>query len=220
MSISKTRNYLLLNYCSSPVAVSTRYDSFLIPGGTEAEPGSLPFTIDEIAVINSNSQALRIGMLWPEPEFREEIYEEIRVPAWQTILTDREIRDILLNPTLDGMQKLLSIENDAYFERIRGIYMGLINAGADISNKVATMMEARRQEFAKNQRKTKIVLTPHEDKTTSDKDQRIAELEASMEAMRRMMEEYMSQKADTPKPTKSAARTKTAATKETAKKSE
>ena len=220
MSISKTRNYLLLNYCSSPVAVSTRYDSFLIPGGTEAEPGSLPFTIDEIAVINSNSQALRIGMLWPEPEFREEIYEEIRVPAWQTILTDREIRDILLNPTLDGMQKLLSIKNDAYFERIRGIYMGLINAGADISNKVATMMEARRQEFAKNQRKTKIVLTPHEDKIASDKDQRIAELEASMEAMRRMMEEYMSQKADTPKPTKSAARTKTAATKETAKKSE
>ena len=218
MSISKTRNYLLLNYCSSPVAVSTRYDSFLIPGGTEAEPGSLPFTIDEISVINSNSQALRIGMLWPEPEFRNEIYEEIRVPAWQEILTDHEIRDILLNPTLDGMQKLLSIDNDAYFERIRGIYMGLINAGADISNKVATMMEARRQEFAKNQRKTKIVLTPHEDKTESDKDQRIAELEASMEAMRRMMEEYMSQKADTPKPPKSAARTKTTAPKETAKK--
>ena len=188
MSISKTRNYLLLNYCSSPVAVSTRYDSFLIPGGTEDNPGSLPFTIDEISVINSNSQALRIGMLWPEPEFREEIYEEIRVPAWQTILTDREIRDILLSPTLDGMQKLLSIENDAYFERIRGIYMGLVNAGADISNKVATMMEARRQEFAKNQRKTKIILTPHEDKDESDKDQRIAELEASMEAMRRMME--------------------------------
>lgn len=220
MSISKTRNYLLLNYCSSPVAVSTRYDSFLIPGGTEDDPGSLPFTIDEISVINSNSQALRIGMLWPEPEFREEIYEEIRVPAWQTILTDRKIRDILLSPTLDGMQKLLSIENDAYFERIRGIYMGLVNAGADISNKVATMMEARRQEFAKNQRKTKIILTPHEDKDEADKDQRIAELEASMEAMRRMMEEYISQKVDTPKPTKSAARSKTTAPKETAKKSE
>ena len=126
----------------------------------------------------------------------------------------------MLNPTLDGMQTLLSIENDAYFERIRGIYMGLINTGADISNKVATMMEARRQEFAKNQRKTKIILTPHEDKTASDKDQRIAELEANMETMRRMMEEYMSQKVDTPKPAKSATRTKATAPKETTKKSE
>lgn len=197
MSISKTRNYLLLNYCSSPVSVNTRYDSFLIPGGTEDDPGSLPFTLDEIAVINSNTQALRIGLLWPEPDFREEIYEEVRVPNWKDIMSDKEIRSILLNPTLDGLQKILDIENDAYFERIRGIYMGMKNSGVDISNKVATMMEARRQEFSKNQRKTRIVLSQQKSNDApveTDKDKRIAELEENMRKMRELMEQLMNSK--------------------------
>lgn len=190
MALSKTRNYLLLNYCQSPVVVNTRYDSFLIPGGTDDEPGSLPFTIDEMSVINNKTKALRIGLLWPEKEYQEEIYEELRITNWRDILTDNAIRDIILHPTMEGMQKILDIDIDAYFERVRGIYIGLRNSGYDISNKVVSIMEARRQEFARNQRKSRIVLTPHH---TEEKkgDSEIEAMKAQMDAMKKMLEQFM-----------------------------
>lgn len=194
MALSKTRNYLLLNYCQSPVAVNTRYDSFLIPGGTEDDPGSMPFTIDEMSVINNKTKAIRIGLLWPENDFKEEIYEELRIPNWRSIMTDSEIRDIILNPTIDGMQKIIDIDNDAYFERIRGIYIGLRNAGHDISNKVVNIMEARRQEFSKNQRNSRIVLTPHEREAAFDnRSDEIKAMKEQMAAMQEMLNRFMSQ---------------------------
>lgn len=196
MALSKTRNYLLLNYCQSPVAVNTRYDSFLIPGGTEDDPGSMPFTIDEMSVINNKTKAIRIGLLWPEDDFKEEIYEELRIPNWRNIMTDSEIRDIILNPTIDGMQKIINIDNDAYFERIRGIYIGLRNSGHDISNKVVNIMEARRQEFAKNQRNSRIVLTPHEKYDANDsRNDELKAMKEQMAAMQELLNRFMSQSA-------------------------
>lgn len=204
MTLSKTRNYLLLNYCQSPVVVNTRYDSFLIPGGTEEDPGSMPFTIDEMSVINNKTKALRIGLLWPEKEFQEEIYEELRITNWRSIMTDSEIRDILLNPTMDGMQKIISIDNDAYFERIRGIYIGLRNAGYDISNKVVNIIDARRQEFAKGQRNSRIVLTPHENNANNNQATEIEAMKAQMEAMQQMLNRFMQAAATTTPENKTA----------------
>lgn len=162
MAISKTKNYLVLNYSASPVSVSTKYDSFLIDGGSEESPGSLPLSFDEIAVINSKSSAFKIGLLWFEPAVQAELYEALSIPNWQDIMTQKQIEDALLNPTMETTQKLIDIENDAYFERIRGAMVALKNAGADVTTKMENIIEQRRQEFAKRQRKTSIRLTSKE----------------------------------------------------------
>lgn len=160
MSISKTKTYLVLNYSSSPVAVKTKYESLLVPAGTRSEPGALPFGIDDIQTINSNSPTFKIGLLWFEEEYASDIYEELRIIDWKDILTDEQIENIILNPTMESLQRILNIENEAYFERVRGVYMGLKNAGYDISNRVEKVIEPRRLEFVKKQRKSQIKLVP------------------------------------------------------------
>lgn len=162
MAISKTKTYLVLNHSASPVGVSTKYDSFLIDGGSDTSPGSLPLSFDEIAVINSKSAVFKIGVLRFEPTVQAELYEALSIPNWEDIMTNEQIRDALLNPTLETSQKILAIENDAYFERIRGMMVSLRNTGADISSRVERMIEQRREELAKRQRKTSIRLAPNE----------------------------------------------------------
>lgn len=162
MAISKTQNYLVLNHSASPVAVSTKYDSFLIDGGSEESPGSLPLSFDEIAVINSNSAAFKIGLLRFEPAVQAELYEALAIPNWRDIMTQAQIEDLLLHPTMEGMQKVLDIENEAYFERVRGAMVALKNLGADVTTNTERIIEGRRAEFAKRQRKSQIKLNPHE----------------------------------------------------------
>ena len=199
MPISKTKNYLVLNYNPSPVAVSTKHDSFLIAGGTQNEPTSMPFTIDEITAINSGSPVFKIGLLFFEPEDQEDIYHELRIDKWQDILRDEDIERIMLDPSVDGLQKFLDIENDAYFERVRGVFVGLKNAGADLSTNVEKVINGRYKELVARKRKSEIRLTPVQ-ATTPDAELKdkikaqadaMAAMQAQMQAMQDMITKFM-----------------------------
>lgn len=157
--LSKEKTYLVLNYDGSPVAVSTRYDSYLIAKGSNEEPSSVPLSVDEILQINSNSPVFKIGLLWFEDEFKQELYEECRIRNWETILTNHDIENIILNPTLEGLEKLLSIENEQYFERCYGVYIGLKNSNHSIRQNVESIMLARRKELRNRKHKTGILLS-------------------------------------------------------------
>lgn len=195
MAISKTQNYMVLNYSASPVCVSTKYDSFRIDGSEDGSPGSLPLSFDEIAVINNKSVVFKTGILRFEPEVQEDLYNALSIMNWKDILTQEQIEDTLLNPTLENMQKLLDIENEAYFERVRGAMVALKNSGADVSTKTEKIIERRREEFIKRQRKTSIRLTPknvEEQKVTHTQEEfdsmknELAELKAMMAQMLKM----------------------------------
>lgn len=191
MSISKTQNYLVLNYNSSPVSVSTKHESYLINGGTVESPGALPLTYDEIAVINSTSPAFKIGLLGFEESVREEMYNALCIPNWQDILTAERIEYILLNPNMEDLAKILAIENVAYFERIRGVLMGLKNAGYDVSSKVDRMIEQRRRELANHQRKTSIKLVPAEKPEEKPSKEEFDAMKAQLTAMQEMMAQML-----------------------------
>lgn len=186
MGISKTKNYLVLNYNSSPVAVRTKHESFLVPGGTQESPGTLPFTIDEISAINSNSLAFKIGLLRFEERDQSDIYAELRLDGWKDILTDGEIEALLLHPTMKGLQKIIDIQNDAYFERVRGVFSGLKSAGADLSTKVEAVIAKRYKELMERKRTSEIHLTPVPEKKNADATK--AELEAMRVQMAQMQE--------------------------------
>lgn len=192
MAISKTRNYLVLNHSASPVAVSTKYDSFMVDGGTPESPGSLPLSFDEIAVVNSKSPVFKIGILRFEPAYEAELYEALSIPNWKEIMTDEQIEDALLNPTMETSQKILDIQNDAYFERVRGAMVGLRNAGVDITVKMERMIEQRREEFARRQRKTSIRLVPNEPQKTAPSQAEFDAMKEQLAQMQAMMAKMMS----------------------------
>lgn len=186
MSISRTNTYLVLNYGTSPIGVSTKHDSFLIPGASNGSPSYLPLSIDEIAVINSNSSVFRTGALRFEPEYQQDIYEELRIADWESIKTNEEIEQMLLNPSVEDLQQLIDNESPAYFERVRGIFMGLKNAGYDLSSKVSQIMDLRYKEFVKNKRKSNIQLTQSEVKSHSDTE--VDKLKAQIASMQEMID--------------------------------
>lgn len=192
MAISKTKNYLVLNHSASPVGVSTKYDSFIVDGGSLESPGSLPLSFDEIAVINSKSQVFKIGILRFDPTYEEELYEELAIPRWREILTQEQIEDMLVHPTMEAMQKILDIENEAYFERIRGAMISLRNRGMDITVKVERMIEQRREELARRQRKTSIKVVPHEDEAPVPSQAEFDAMKKKMEEMQEMMAKLLS----------------------------
>lgn len=166
--LDKNKTYLVLNYNGSPVAVSTRHESYIIPGGSPESPSSMPLSVDEIVQINSNSNVFKMGILWFEEQFQEELYEECRIRNWKDIPTDSEIEDAILHPTLAKLERLLSIENEQCFERCYGIYIGLKNSNHSIKQNVENVMLARRKELRNRKYKTGILLTKKETNVVSE----------------------------------------------------
>ena len=199
MPISKTKNYLVLNYNTSPVAVSTKHDSFMIAGGSRTEPTTMPFTIDEIVAINSGSPVFRIGLLFFEPEYQEDIYQELRIDKWRDILRDEDIEHILLEPTVESLQKFLDIDNDAYFERVRGVLAGLKSVGADVSTNVEKVVSGRYKELCNRKRRSEIRLTPIQPATDTEdlkntvkaQADTMAAMQEQMRAMQDLLAKFM-----------------------------
>lgn len=201
MAISKTKNYLVLNPSASPVSVSTKYESFLIDGGNEESPGSLPLSFDEIAVINSKSPVFKIGILRFEPAVEAELYEALSIPNWKDILTQEQIEEMLISGTMEDLQKLIAIENEAYFGRVRGALVALKNAGAGVSTRAADIINARYDELTKHKRKTAIRLTPKEpEKTVSHSQEEFDSMKNELAELKAMMAQMMNAAAGNQKP--------------------
>jgi len=187
--LDKQRTYMVLNYDTSPIAITTRDHNDLIPAGNDDVPASLPLTIDEIVYVNSTTKVFKIGRLRFEPEFEDEIYNELRLYDWQNILTNQQIYDIILHPTLEQLERILAIDDQMYFDRIYGAYMGLRNAGATISNNVENIMKARYKELSRNKRKTEIQLRPkdvapaQDNAVVEDLQKQLAETRAMLERL-------------------------------------
>lgn len=186
--MDRNKTYLVMNYSRSPVGVRTRNDSFIIEGGNCEEPSSLPFTIDEIVQINNGSDVFSSGLLRFEKEYEAEIYEELRIRNWKDIMTDNEIENIIKNPTIEGLQKIISIKSEFYFERIYGIYIGLLNAGFPLSQKIQNALRARRYEFAHNKLTSQIQIVPKEEQN-NEVHEEVNELKSQNESMAKQLAE-------------------------------
>ena len=95
----------------------------------------------------------------------------LNIANWENILTNNEIKEILLNPTIEGLQKIIDITNVSIFDRVKTIFVSLKeNTDNDISNRVIKIMETREQEFKRGIYKSQIVLKPKDvpEKTVSN----------------------------------------------------
>lgn len=180
--IDRSQLYIVANESYSPLVVSTKTDSIKIDGATSGSPTTIPLTYEDIIYINSTSNAFKIGLLFFEEEYSEDWYKVLKIHNWRDILHDSEIEQILLHPTKESMERILKIQNPQYFERIRGVFIGMKNAGIDVSSKVEGIIRERYFEFLRKKYTTNISLRDAND-TDATSDNKMLELQKQIDAL-------------------------------------
>lgn len=98
-----------------------------------------------------------------------------------------EIRSILLEPTKDGLIKIISITSLSNFDRVRGQFQKLKSEGYKLTLDIADIIERRTKELFNNQVKTSIQIGDA-DTTSSTDNARVAELEKQLAEMKSLIE--------------------------------
>lgn len=163
MSIKEMKTINVLNYNENIVVISTKHDSYTIePASNSNNPTILPLTLEEIIYINGNSAAFKAGILRFPEDIEKEIYEDyLRIPNWEELLTVKQIENIILHPTVDGLNKLINIKNTGIFDRVRGVFTRLKNTtNDDISMRVEKIINTRSDELRHGIRNTAIIIKP------------------------------------------------------------
>ena len=161
MSIKENVSIAVLNYNESNICIPTNISTHILPPAVDGVPSVDYLSFAEINYVNGISDCFRTGLVQFEDKDKEEIYSALHFSDWKNIITNAEIKDILLNPTIEGLQKIIGITNKSVFDRIRTIFVGLKeNPDNDISNRVIKIMETRENEFKRGIYKSQIILKP------------------------------------------------------------
>ena len=201
MSIKDMKTINLLNYNENVVVVSTKHDSYAIEPAINSEtPTILPLTLDEILYINGNSYAFKTGLLRFPEDIEKEMYEDhLRIPNWKDLLTVKDMENIILRPTVDGLTKLVNIKDSGIFDRVRGVFTRLKNTtDNDISLRVEGIIKTRADELRKGIRNSAIIIKAKDavssvstEEVDTLKEQNAA-LQEQMAQMQKMMEQMLS----------------------------
>lgn len=145
MSIRDEKNIKILNLNEKNLCIKTNIRNFVIQYGTIEEPTFEYVTFDELSYINSNTNGIKTGLIRFEKDKEEEIYKELGINP-DTIIKNEDIENILLNPTEDGLDKLISIKDDSIIKRIKCIFVRLKNTNANMSMQTINIIEQRFRE--------------------------------------------------------------------------
>ena len=113
-------------------------------------------------------------------------------------MTVKQIENIILHPTVEGLTKLVNIKDTGVFDRVRGVFVRLKNTtNDDISMRVEKLINARGDELRRGIRNTAITVKakdavsniPNEE-VDALKEQNKA-LQEQMASMQKMMEQMM-----------------------------
>lgn len=198
MSKINSQNITVLNYNENDVFVDSSKEHYKFNASRDGiNPTMQDIPINELQYICSNTDILVTGWLTFNEDEKEEIFTALRVPNWRDILTNEDIREILTNPTMEGLQRILDITSITYFDRVRIVMFKLLSEGIDISSKVKNVVDRRYDELQKRQRITSIVLNPRveEKKVSNEQVKELSEqnvkLQEQIEQMKQMMEKLM-----------------------------
>lgn len=198
MSKIDLQNITVLNYNENDVFVDSSKEHYKFNASRDGiNPTMQDIPISELQYICSNTDIFVTGWLAFNEDEKEEIFTALRVPNWRNILTNEDIREILTNPTMEGLQRILDVTSITYFDRVRIVMFKLLSEGVDISSKVKSVVDRRYDELQKRQRITSIVLNPRvEEKKVSNEQvkelsEQNAKLQEQIEQMKQMMEKLM-----------------------------
>lgn len=207
-------NIIVLNYNENQVCVDGSNENYNFRASNGIDPTINIMPMKELQFINSNTQIIKTGWLTFEDEFKEEIYKELRIANWEDILSHSDIEEILRNPTIDSLQKIIDITDSTYFDRVRMVMFRLINDGEDITTKVKSVVEDRYKELNRKIRKSNIKLSSKDiNNISSDKAKELEQqnvlLQAQLDEMKTMLAQMMAMQTN---PVPTPATTTTAST--------
>lgn len=153
------------------------------PGSVE-EPCVIPIPPEEIMYMNSTCSAFKNGVLRFRPEEQNEIFKAIGIKG-DDVLFIEDIDDAILNPTVENLQRMIDIKDGAQFERIRGRFYRMTNAGEDLSTKVKHLIDERYKELRAGKRNSELSVVP----ATKPVDNVQAELEAAKNQLAEMQKQ-------------------------------
>lgn len=221
MSIKENLAIKLYNYNPFVLSVTTNIRTYQLDPCYDMEiPTFATVTYAELDYFNSVSSALRNGMIVIDESVRDEVYEALHIIDTDKILFNEDIEEILIHPTREGLEKIISNTDESVFNRANGIYVGLINSGEhDISNRVTNIITMRRDEIRRGMLKTQIQLVAKDDniKATNEDIESVKAQNDALQTQLNQMQEMMAKllagqnKADEPKatePVKKAGRPK------------
>lgn len=196
MSKYNTQDINVLNYNENDVFVNGSKEHYKFAASRNGNiPTVVPIPMNELQYIASNTSIIETGWLTFDDDVKEEIYTELRIPNWRDILSNNDIKTILTKPTMEGLQKIIDIENQSYFDRVRIVMFKLMSEGVDITTKVNRIVTQRYDELQKRQRKSNIVLTKKDTTVSADKVRELSEqnvsLQSQLDEMKKMMEQMM-----------------------------
>lgn len=198
MSKLDTQNINVLSYNMNDVFVSASKDHYRFKASRDGKmPSIVPMPLSDIQYINSNTNVFLIGLLTFDDDEKEEIFKELRIPNWREILTNEEIESILVHPTLNGLQRIIEIDNSSYFDRVRVCMFKLMRDGVDITTKVKNVVDRRNTELQNRQRVSGIKLVERDIPTfatpndVNDLKAQNASLQSQLDEMRLQMQKMM-----------------------------
>lgn len=196
MSKYKTEDINVLNYNENDVFVNGSKEHYKFKASKNGKvPTVVPIPFNELQYIASNTNIITTGWLTFDNDIKEEIFTELRISDWKDILSNEDIKNILIHPTMEGLQKIIDIENQSYFDRVRIAMFKLMGEGVDITTKVSRIVNQRYDELQKRQRKSSIVLTKKDTTVSVDTVRELSEQNASLQnqldEMKKMMEQMI-----------------------------
>ena len=193
MAAIEEKTYLLCNYTPSKVSIAMRDgSSILMDGGTYDDPSTYPFTLSEIQHINNTTSCIKNGTLIPHDDCKKFIYETLRIMNWESILTNKDVENIVLNPSAEGLQAIIDITDSQYFDRIYGVFLGLKNADAPITANVMNLITKRYDELLHGVRKTELVVRKIEAPKGAAQD--VQELKSEIQQLKELIASMQTQK--------------------------
>ena len=178
----------MLNYNDNCVCINIAPGKSLkFDGATYGSPITIPLTLDEIKYAN-NSSVFKTGMLEFQEDIEDELYKELRIDK-NNVLKLKDIKDILLNPTKEGLQRIVSIVSLTDFDRVRGQFQKLRYEGYRLTLDIANIIETRTRELFNNQIKTSIIIDDAD--VSSNENARVKSLETQLAEMKKMLEETL-----------------------------
>ena len=184
-------------------------DYILSPVSEDGTPTVEYLTLEEIIWVDSNTNAIRTGLITINEDDREEVFREIKFEDGDKIITNKDVENILLNPSVDGLSKIIEITDASTFDRVYAVFVGLKEGDSvDISNRVINLMNERYKEFKRGQNVSHIKIERKDTETVISQD-RAKELESQNESLKQelselkdMMKQILASQNDRPKKTR------------------
>lgn len=137
--------------------IHTQKDTFYANKSDGVNPSEFIMPLNDLIYLNTISNEIRDGVLYFHEEDKEEVYKALKIRDYEEIMHDHDYAEIILSPTVEGLQKIIDIKDSSSFERIRAILFRLKDSNSfEISSRVETLISARFKELQNRKRNSDI----------------------------------------------------------------